>query len=985
MHITLPKGKTFFVFCAIFIILIAGCPTPVDNPVDTATPPGTMVAPTLTAGNGQLTVAWTEPTDGGSAITEYHLRHSADGGTNWSDIINVAVPATSHPITELRNGTSYSVQVRAVNARGEGKWSPSAEGIPVDVPMAPTGLALTVGDETLTATWTELEPTDTGGSPILHYAVEHREPEAEWPQTPSASTADAGTLTLDIPNLKNGTEYEVRVYAVNDQGDGNRSEIAAATPATVPDKPNAPTLTAGNEQLTATWTAPDNGGNAIIRYEVQYRTSSPQGQWTTSSSADSDVTDTSHTVTGLTNGIMYEVQVRAVNSVAEDAGNGAGVGAWSTSATETPVDVPKAPTGLALTVGNGKLTATWEKPTDTGGSPILRYAVEHREKREPEAEWPPNPSASTADADTLTLDITGLTNGTEYEVRVYAVNDQGPGNPSDIAAATPATVPNVIRLEDGIRSPNGQHSIFITFPLLTESDTGGSKITQYDLRYKKSDVAGWTELTNITFIKTEGGIFITIDTETIQAKVASNPLLEAGTFYNIEVRAVNAIGAGDWSATVSVTTISAVEPKAPGNFMITARDESIVVTWTVPDNGGSPITGYSLQYGDPHPTNPQSLSLGSIGVAIDKNAVTHTITGLQNGKTYRVYMFAFNAIGNGTHTVAKDATPIGPPKAPTGLTLTMGTDAQLGVGWTAPTDDGGTDTGITKYELEYKLSSGNWDTSADVTRQTIASATPPVPTTATITGLTNGSAYHVRVRAVNSEGDGDWSTSAAATPVAIPDKIVISETPASTSTRYSISISWSLPDHNGSPIDRYDLQYKKSVEIGWTELTGITLNADGQSFTLDTEAIRADNPSNPILAAGTAYNIAVRAVNPQGTGDWSDTASVTTQAENSGSTKPAVPSFAIAGGDGQIVVNWSAPDDGDSEITYYVVWYGDPSSDGSTLVANTREFDTIVDGSATTHTITGLTNGKKYGVYVQACNRIGCGDPDITPLKTVEL
>ncbi len=639
MHITLPKGNTFFVFCAIFIILIAGCPTPVDI----ATPPGTMVAPTLTAGNGQLTVAWTEPTDGGSAITAYHLRHSADGGTNWSDIINVAASATSSIIPELSNGTPYSVQVRAVNARGEGKWSESsAEAVPVAVPMAPTGLALTVGNGKLTATWAELEPTDTGGSPILHYAVEHREPEAEWPQTPSASTADAGTLTLDIPNLKNGTEYEVRVYAVNDQGDGNRSEIAAATPATVPDKPNAPTLTARNEQLTATWTAPDNGGNAIIRYEVQYRTSSPQGQWTTSSSADSDVTDTSHTVTGLTNGTTYEVQVRAVNSVAEDAGNGPGVGAWSTSsASATPVDVPKAPTGLALTVGNGKLTASWTAPTDTGGSDITGYAVQYRTGG---GAWSAPISAGTS----TNHEIPNLKNGTEYEVRVYAVNDQGDGNRSEIAAATPATVP--------------------------------------------------------------------------------------------------------------------AKPNAP---TLTVGDRQLTATWTAPDNGGNAIIRYEVQY---RTSSPQGQWTTSSSADSDVTDTSHTVTGLTNGTTYEVQVRAVNSVaedaGVGAWSTSATETPDVAPTAPTALTLDVG-NKRLVVNWAAPSDNGGTP--IIRYELEYKLISGSWDTSNDVTQPVIVAGT----TTHTIDMLTNGNTYNVRVRAVNGVNnvinEGVWLTSTAMLPASVVD------------------------------------------------------------------------------------------------------------------------------------------------------------------------------------------------------------------------
>ena len=93
------------------------------------------------------------------------------------------------------------------------------------------------------------------------------------PNTPFA-TPDAATLTLEVTGLTNGTPYEVQVYAVNAQGNGN-PVMETATPATVPAKMLAPILTAGNRQVTVEWTAPttptDTGGNAITAYHLRYK------------------------------------------------------------------------------------------------------------------------------------------------------------------------------------------------------------------------------------------------------------------------------------------------------------------------------------------------------------------------------------------------------------------------------------------------------------------------------------------------------------------------------------------------------------------------------------------------------------------------------------------------------------------------------------------------------------------------------------------
>ena len=61
--------------------------------------------------------------------------------------------------------------------------------------------------------------------------------------------------------------------------------------------------------------------------------------------------------------------------------------------------------------------------------------------------------------------------------------------------------------------------------------------------------------------------------------------------------------------------------------------------------------------------------------------------------------------------------------------------------------------------MQWKESSGSWDTPANVSETTVTG------TTHTITGLTDGTEYSVRVQAVNSEGGGEASPEATAAPV----------------------------------------------------------------------------------------------------------------------------------------------------------------------------------------------------------------------------
>ena len=149
------------------------------------------------------------------------------------------------------------------------------------------------------------------------------------------------------------------------------------------------------------------------------------------------------------------------------------------------------------------------------------------------------------------------------------------------------------------------------------------------------------------------------------------------------------------------------------------------------------------------------------------------------------------------------------PSAPAPPTVTPG-DGQLEVRWTAPSDNG---AAIDDYDVRYRPVGGNWQALPDAVKSTATSAT--------ITGLANGTEYQVQVRAGNSVGDGVWSASATGTPVASAsdDRAVLIELyNATNGANWSNNTNW----NSNAPLDQW---YGVSTDAA-ARVTGLSLGGN---------------------------------------------------------------------------------------------------------------------------------------------------------------
>ena len=181
--------------------------------------PGKPAAPTVSAASvTSLTVMWSAPDDGGSAITDYDVQYRADDSVDWTDG-NHDGTATTATLTGLSEDTSYQVQVRATNAEGTGVWSDSGSG-KTDANAAPTFSSSATFDaaENQTAAGTVLA-TDSDDD-IECYSISGGADRSFF-----SIGASSGNLTFDdAPNFEDARDtdmnntYVVEVQATSGAG-----------------------------------------------------------------------------------------------------------------------------------------------------------------------------------------------------------------------------------------------------------------------------------------------------------------------------------------------------------------------------------------------------------------------------------------------------------------------------------------------------------------------------------------------------------------------------------------------------------------------------------------------------------------------------------------------------------------------------------------------------------------------------------------------
>jgi fibronectin type 3 domain-containing protein len=279
------------------------------------TAPAVPTGLTATAGNAQVGLVWAASAN----ATSYNVKRGTTSGGPYTTVSSPT--AASFTDAGLTNGTTYFYVVSAVNSAGQSANSSEASAKPVapsQAPAAPSGLLATAANAQVSLTW-------SASATASSYNVKRGTTSGGPYTTISSPTATHFTDT----GLTNGTTYFYVVSALNSTGESANSAQASATPVAPTQAPAAPTgltATAGNAQVSLTWTV----SSGATSYNVK-RGTTTGGPYTQVAS----ISVPSFLDTGLSNGTTYFYVVSALNSAGESPNSAQA----SATPANTPVDV----------------------------------------------------------------------------------------------------------------------------------------------------------------------------------------------------------------------------------------------------------------------------------------------------------------------------------------------------------------------------------------------------------------------------------------------------------------------------------------------------------------------------------------------------------------------------------------------------------------------------------------------------------------------
>ncbi len=737
-------------------------------------------------------------------------------------------------------------------------------------PSEPRSVTATGGPTTGNMTVKWLAPLTLNGASFLNYSVE-----TSTDGGPFGAPINVAKVLKKILPCAGVTSCDFRVYATNTAGTSGASNTATGVWA-VPLKPTLNTVSAGPAvgMMTLGVPAPaSNGGKVITGYLYDVQVDSA-GAWLgpfslTGATSPRTASCSSSNPLG---GCKYRVY--AVNSIGTSLASNALGASWTTPTGAVITSVIPGPPAASATI-------SWIGPSNTGGLPIT-YSYEVSADGGP---FVAGASALAPSPRTATVECPG-TNNCSYKVTIS--NAAGSAlasspvstafNPPGRIATLAASVASVSDLNLGSGSPT------VTATWSAPPNLGGSPITSYDGRMCQGNCdepdPAWA-----------GATVVSLGNVTTWLTPCPANLISC----SFEVRAVNAVGAGQWSSSArltpfAVTSVAAATAAPAGN---------VTITWAGPAEVGAGIDHIALYRCLTTSGCGNTANWADTGLTITGNpqTVTHNC-GQGISCTYKVVAVGTGGAGSSASSSASAASGSTLPDAPSALTAATSstTIGAVNLSWTVPSTSGSFP--VIDYVFQRSVNSGAF--SAPIS--TGSTGTTYIDTAC---GASNACTY--KVAAVTAAGTGSYSNTATAEGANTPSAPQnLTATPGT--SLGAVDVAWQVPlDNGGQPVTGYFLERSLNGGTTWP-----------QSWTLGTSLSYPD----PTCGAGVACTYRVSAINVLGTGATSNTATAT--GTNLSAPQSLTASTSVANGTsnlGGVDLSWSPPSSSTFPIASYEFRY----------------------------------------------------------------